>query len=291
MGTRVEITDGNFTATISNVGAELKSVIHLNSKTEFMWQADQDIWPRTAPVLFPIVGKVKNDLLRAQGKTFPLTQHGFARDMTFAMVEQTTSKVVYQLIYSDATLQKYPYDFKLLLSYEWVSGELICGYEVHNLGVVDMPFSIGAHPGFALPGMQMSDWKLIFNKPETLSRHLLSDGLFDHTSEAVMHQTNELPLRLELFDKDAIVFKHMNSTEVKLINLSETHSVNMRFEGFPYFGIWTKKGNQRFVCLEPWFGHSDYTEGHEDITKKEGMQMLPSHQVFKASYALTFSKS
>lgn len=289
METKIEITNGVFKATISTLGAELKSVKNTDTNTEFMWQADADIWPRTAPVLFPIVGKVKNDLLRVNSKTFPLTQHGFARDLPFSIVEQTESKAVFKLIYSEATLQKFPYDFKLLLTYEWQNNELICGYEVHNLGVVDMPFSIGAHPGFALPGAHLNEWELLFDKEETLSRHLLHDGLFNHQTELVMNKSNHLPLAVELFDKDAIVFKNMQSSSITLADTKSNYAIKMRFDGFPYFGIWTKKGNQRFVCLEPWFGHSDYTEGHEDITKKEGMQMLPSHQVFKANYALTFS--
>jgi galactose mutarotase-like enzyme len=63
----------------------------------------------------------------------------------------------------------------------------------------------------------------------------------------------------------------------------------MCFNGFPYFGVWTKYGAQRFICLEPWFGHSDYIEGHKDITKKEGMLALPSHECFKTNYTLEFS--
>lgn len=290
METKIEITNGVFTATISTLGAELKSVKSVANNHEFMWQADADIWPRTAPVLFPIVGKVKNDLLRVNSKTYPLSQHGFARDLPFSIAEQTESKAVFKLIYSDATLQKYPYDFKLLLSYEWQNNELVCGYEVHNLGVVDMPFSIGAHPGFVLPGAHLNEWKLLFDKPESLSRHLLQDGLFNHETEDLVTQSNELQLSVELFDKDAIVFKNMQSSILTLVHDKSNYTIKMRFDGFPYFGIWTKKGNQRFVCLEPWFGHSDYTEGHEDITKKEGMQTLPSHQVFKAHYALTFSE-
>jgi hypothetical protein len=34
----------------------------------------------TAPILFPIVGRLKNDELRHRGKLYPMTRHGFARD-------------------------------------------------------------------------------------------------------------------------------------------------------------------------------------------------------------------
>jgi galactose mutarotase-like enzyme len=277
----------NFTAIVSNNGAELKSIKHLNG-TEFMWQADADIWPRTAPVLFPIVGKVKNDLLRVKDKGYAISQHGFARDKKFSLIEQTENKLVYQLLYSDETLQKFPYDFKLILTYEWVGDKLICGYEVYNLGVETMPFSIGAHPGFLIPDGDFSQCELQFNKPETSERHLLENGLFNHQTQLVLNNTQVLPLSVELFDLDAVVFKNLQSNQVSLVHKNSNYRVTMSFDGFPYFGIWAKKGSQRFVCLEPWFGHSDYTEGHPDITKKEGMLALPSHECFKTSYSLEF---
>lgn len=277
----------NFTAVISNNGAELKSVKHSNG-TEFMWQADADIWPRTAPVLFPIVGKVKNDKLRVKDKTFAISQHGFARDKKFSIQTQTENKVVYQLLYSDETLQKFPFDFKLLLTYEWLGDKLICGYEVYNLGVETMPFSIGAHPGFLIPNADFSGCELRFNKPELAVRHLLENGLFNHQTQPVLNNEQVLPLRVALFDLDAVVFKDLQSNEVNLVNKKSNYRVKMCFDGFPHFGIWAKKGTQRFVCLEPWFGHSDYLEGHDDITKKEGMLSLPSHECFKTSYSLEF---
>ncbi len=278
----------NFTAVVSNNGAELKSIKHLNG-TEFMWQADADIWPRTAPVLFPIVGKVKNDLLRVKENGYAISQHGFARDKKFSLIEQTENKLVYQLLYSDETLQKFPYDFKLILTYEWVGDKLICGYEVYNLGVEIMPFSIGAHPGFLIPDGDFSQCELLFNKPETSERHLLENGLFSHKTQLVLNNTQVLPLSLGLFDLDAVVFKSLQSNQVSLVHKNSNYKVTMSFDGFPYFGIWAKKGSQRFVCLEPWFGHSDYTEGHPDITKKEGMLALPSHECFKTNYTLEFS--
>ncbi|MFN3446445.1 MAG: aldose 1-epimerase family protein [Bacteroidia bacterium] len=277
----------NFTAIVSNNGAELKSIKHLNG-TEFMWQADADIWPRTAPVLFPIVGKVKNDLLRVKDKGYAISQHGFARDKKFSLIEQTENKLVYQLLYSDETLQKFPYDFKLILTYEWIGDKLICGYEVYNLGVETMPFSIGAHPGFLIPDGDFSQCELLFNKPETSERHLLENGLFNHQTQLVLNNTQVLPLSVELFDLDAVVFKNLQSNQVSLVHKNSSYRVTMSFDGFPHFGIWAKKGSQRFVCLEPWFGHSDYTEGHPDITKKEGVLALPSHESFKTNYILEF---
>ena len=278
----------NCSATISSIGAELKSVKHQNG-TEFMWQGQPDIWPRSAPVLFPIVGKVKNDTLKINHQPYAMGQHGFARDLSFMVQHQTANSVVFQLISSQQTREKFPFEFKLLLSYTWQDDTLICGYEVQNLDSDTMPFSIGAHPGFNIPDGEMNACELRFNRAEEPVRHLLTDGLFNHQTETLPWQNGVLKLHTSLFDKDAIVLKNTASTQVTLKHTLSNYQVMMDYTGFPYLGIWSKKDMQRFVCLEPWFGHADFIEGHTDMQKKEGIQLLPSHQNFKAQYALTFS--
>ena len=55
-----------------------------------LWQAGP-VWPRHAPVLFPIVGRLKDDRLRHQGKSYHLPQHGFARDRRFAWLNRSAT--------------------------------------------------------------------------------------------------------------------------------------------------------------------------------------------------------
>lgn len=284
----VEIKSTHFTAKISTLGAELKSV-KSHTGTEFMWQADADIWPRTAPVLFPIVGKVKNDLVRVNGTTYGISQHGFARDKNFSIIDQSEHHVKMQLLYDDDSLKKYPFDFKLTLSYSWVNEELVCGYLIENVGAVDMPFSIGAHPGFVIPEGHFEGYEIRFEKEETAVRYLLDNGLFTGETELVLDQSKTLTLTKDLFDKDAIVFRKLMSDWVELINPKTGYTVKMTFAGFPDFGIWAKKGTQRFVCLEPWIGHADGTDGHEDLVKKPGVRILHPHATFIAEYRLGFS--
>lgn len=287
--TRLIIIRSNyFTAKISTLGAELKSV-RSTKGTEFMWQADADIWPRTAPVLFPVVGKVKNDVLKVNGVSYGIGQHGFARDKNFKVIEEDDNHVKLQLIYDDETLKQFPFDFKLTLSYTWVNEELVCSYEVENAGAVPMYFSIGAHPGFNVPEGHFDTYYLQFEKAETSERYLLDGGLFNNKTEPVLNNSTVLPLSVGLFDKDAIVFKQLRSSWIELKHRTSLYSVKMKFDGFPCFGIWAKKGTQRFICLEPWFGHADVVEGHEDVSEKEGILALDPHKIFIAQYGLAFA--
>jgi galactose mutarotase-like enzyme len=284
----VEIKSKNNTALISTLGAELKSVKD-HKGTEFMWQADADIWPRNAPILFPIVGKVRNDMVRVKGVTYGISQHGFARDRIFSVTSQTDSSVKMQLIYDDDTLKKYPFDFKLTLGYAWENDELMCSFEIENAGATDMPYSIGAHPGFNIPEGHFKNYSVKFEKEETAERYLLDNGLFNGIAEPLLQHSDMLPLSAELFDKDAIVFKNLQSSWVELKHNTGSYSIRMNFAGFPHFAIWAKKGTQRFVCLEPWFGYADTVEGHDDLSTKPGIRTLKPHEKFVCEYGLRFN--
>ncbi len=287
MAKSISISNGLFTAVIATSGAELKSVQHVDG-TEFMWQGDEKIWPRTAPVLFPIVGKVKDDVLLVNGQAYAMTQHGFARDMEFEVLSQDETSVKLKLVQDETTLKKYPFAFDLILGYAWENDSLVCSYEVNNPNNETLPFSIGAHPGFNTPGNDLSEYELVFEQAETQSRHLLSNGLFNGQTEPLLKQSNTLPLHTSLFDKDAIVFKQLESSWVQLKHRHSTYAVTMHFMGFINFGIWSKKGCEQFVCLEPWFGHADGVEGHTDIYKKANTFKLPPNLYFKIHYTLSF---
>ena len=48
--------------TVNTLGAELQSINYEGK--ELLWQGDQSIWGDRSPLLFPIVGRLKNDELK-----------------------------------------------------------------------------------------------------------------------------------------------------------------------------------------------------------------------------------
>ncbi len=283
------LTNNRISVQINSLGAELISVVDANQGFEFMWQGNPEIWGRTSPVLFPIVGKVKDDKLKIGGDSYPLTQHGFARDCIFECNQNNSSSIHFRLANSTETLAKYPFAFILEISYEIIENRVICTWNVTNSGDTSIYFSIGAHPGFHIIGSNLSDYVLLFGEMEVLERLLLTNGLLNHTSKLLVSNENELPLNKALFEDDAIVLKHFNSQEITLKHRSLTHAVTVHCKDFPYMGIWSKKGTDAFLCIEPWFGIADTIEGHTDITKKEGMICLETRNTFKASYSMDFT--
>lgn len=59
---RVSLSTQRLSATVKAEGAELTSLKDAQGR-ELLWQAGE-AWPRHSPILFPIVGKVKDDTLR-----------------------------------------------------------------------------------------------------------------------------------------------------------------------------------------------------------------------------------
>jgi galactose mutarotase-like enzyme len=271
-------------------GAELTSVRDLKDDTEYLWQADPSFWGRHAPVLFPIVGRLKDDQFQHRGQAYHLTQHGFARDLPFVPQQAPEGSLTYRLQATPETKQRYPFDFQLDITYTLEGRDLRVAYEVSNLGAEPMPFSIGAHPAFRCPlvaGERFEDYDFVLAQAETVDRHLLAGGLYTGEVERVLPQGDHLPLEGELFQRDALVFHDLASEWVALRSRQSGREVRMYIAGFPYFGLWTKPGAP-FVCLEPWQGLADYQRASGHLSDKVGIILLMPEQTHRASYRVSF---
>ena len=207
-------------------GAELQSIYNKKRSLEYMWSGDPAFWGKKSPVLFPIVGSLKNDTYYFENKAYQLSRHGFARDMDFTVTDQTASSITFTLTRNDATCEKYPFQFRFDVIYSIKNYQLQVTYRVVNKGEVNQKlyFSVGGHPAFKLPllpGTAYTDYYLEFNKVENAGRWLISkEGLIEAGSTALLNNTQRLPLAKELFYKDAIVLKQLRSDKVKLVSNS-----------------------------------------------------------------------
>ncbi len=268
-------------------GAELCSIFNKQTNLEYLWQAGP-AWPKHAPILFPIVGQLKDNLYHHNGKKYSLDRHGFARTKTFKLIDEQQSSVEYQLTSSSETLDVYPFEFDLKIRYELQGANLKIIYIVQNKGNNEMLFSIGAHPAFKVPlveGENYGDYFLEFNKEENADRWLLNKGLLDNNSKPMLENTNTLPLTKSLFYEDALVFKNLKSNVISLKNKKNNHGLHFKFENYPYFGIWAAK-NADFVCLEPWHGIADSVISDQQLKNKEGIISLPPGKEFYCEYSI-----
>ena len=207
-----------------------------------------------------------------------MPRHGFARNFEFQILNQTENSVVFVLESNSETLKNYPFEFKLQLEYELDGNELKMNYSVENRSEVTMPFSIGAHPAFAIED-SFSDYSLQFNEAEEFVSYELENEQFSNSFRKINSENGQINLNYSLFEKDALVFKHLKSNELILLNKNKP-VLSVQFEGFPYLGIWTKP-NAPFLCIEPWCGLADNSNHNGNFIEKEGIQLLEKNGVFQ----------
>jgi galactose mutarotase-like enzyme len=271
----VTISNGTLTATINTLGAELISLVKNNKN--YIWNIDETYWNKTSPVLFPIVGRLKNDSYTFNGKTYQLPRHGFARNMEFTFDKKSDSQVIFELNETEETKAIYPFSFKLLMAYTLMENELVIEYFVRNQSDEVLPFSIGAHPAFNI-SENFENYSLQFNAADTFETHHLENESFNGKTTLVDTKNNAIALNFTLFEKDALVFKQLNSNEVILKNKDKA-ILKVNYDHFPYLGIWTKQ-NAPFLCIEPWCGLADSNNHNGDLEEKEGMNHLPAGEDF-----------
>lgn len=269
---------------VADRGAELKSLRELADGTEYIFDGDPTWWKYSSPILFPIVGKVRDGKYRAEGKEFSLPQHGFARTSDFWLVDASANSIAFALESNAATLAVYPYRFRLELTYELDGKEVKFIWRVKNLDDREIYFSIGAHPAICCPisyRENFTDCYLKFNRPEKSSRLVLTANGLSHERIPTLNGT-ELDLNYDLFKGDALIFDDLKSDEISLCSRKSSKSLTVRAKNFPYWGIWTPdKGGAPFVCIEPWHGHADYIDFSGDLKDKEGIRKLSAGEIFE----------
>ncbi|NHM06987.1 aldose 1-epimerase family protein [Flavobacterium sp. CYK-4] len=279
----VSIENSQLTATINSKGAELISLRKNSDNREYIWNAHPAFWGKHAPVLFPIVGTLKDNQYVFNDKTYSLLRHGFARDYEFELISNSATEVVFSLKANAETLRVYPFDFELQLIYKLEENALIVGYKVINKTTATMPFSIGGHPAFALP-KTFDNYSLLFEFQETLKQYSLKHDLLSEVTIPIELEHKKLPLNYRLFENDAMVFKSMKSKKITILE-NEHSLLNFHYKDFENFGIWTKPG-AAFICLEPWLGYSDTTNHNGNIIQKEAIQKLAPQSQFNGQFQI-----
>lgn len=264
---------------INTHGAELSSIFNKKESKEMLWQGDEKYWGRRSPVLFPVVGKYKNGKTTYSGKEYSLGQHGFARDSEFTLIEESENKLSFELTSNDETLTKYPFEFRLVCSFELNGDRIIVGWNVENTDNKKICFSIGAHPAFYC---RKGETMLAMNGKNIKYNLINGEGLYtapkyDIESSFVLHEN--------VFDKDALIIENSGVTEVALVDNNKKY-LAVAFDA-EVFGVWSPaKKNAPFVCIEPWYGRCDAEDFEGDITEREYGNSLDIGETWYKEYEI-----
>jgi len=279
-----------FKIAITAIGAEISSFKSKKTGAEYIWQANPEIWGSHAPVLFPIVGGLKNDTYIHLGKKYQLPRHGFIRrNKSLKIIEKSSSSILLELLSSSQTLEIYPFSFSFQIQFTLIKNKLIVKHRIMNTGENDLFFSLGAHPAFNCPfdkNEQYDDYFLQFETNESLNTwDLNNEGLISYEAQKMINNTDILHLHSTIFNKDALIFKSLKSREVKLKSRNHHKEVIIRFNDFSSLGLWAKP-NADFVCIEPWLGYADNENTSQIFSEKEGIIKLAAHREYTATYSI-----
>lgn len=271
------------TVIINKIGAEIVS-IKVNDDTEIIHQSDM-FWNGSAPVLFPICGKLYDGNLRIGGVKYPLKPHGFARDSEFNLMEFTEDLAVFSLISNEETKKIYPYDFELIITYKLLGKSIDVSYEIINDSKETMYFSIGSHEGYnCMSGLK--NYVIEFETEERAVPYSDSDCSFDFSDGAI----KTIKLSDELFTGSrSIIFKNPTSNALTLKSIDGKEKIRVEYEGFSYLVIWTKP-NTQFVCIEPWCGMGEFDGFPKDISEKEGIEAIEENGQFEIHHIITIGE-
>ncbi|USF27711.1 Protein LacX, plasmid [Firmicutes bacterium ASF500] len=283
-----DLKRGKLQAKVRAKGGELISLTDGDGQ-EHIWEGDPAFWAGQNPILFPIVGALKDGRVDIGGKTYEMGRHGFAREMEFTTVGQGEDFVTLELREDETTLAQYPFPFSLKVTHQLLEDGFSTTFEVENPGASPMPFCVGAHPAIRIPeGENFEDYELLFDEAERADSHLLTPpGIIRHDGRRPMlEESGKIPLRYADFaEMDTLIFSMLRSGNVSLFNRKTGRSVGLDFHEFPMVAFWTKPGAP-FLCLEPWHGCAAYDNESGKFADKPFCVTLQPGESKRLSYSI-----
>lgn len=259
----ITLRRGALTARVETMGGELVS-LRDGTDMEYIWEGDPVYWSGRNPVLFPIVGKLKDGRVKIGGTDYEMAQHGFARRKEFAVAEQGADYVVFELREDADTLHQYPFPFSLRVHHQLTEDGFYTEFAAVNTGHAPMPFCIGAHTAFRCPlnkGERFEDYCLVFDQVEQADSILpYQNGLWHDKTIPALPGTDTIPLDYKVYDAvDTLIFDGLKSKTVQLRHKTAGRGVEVDFSQFPMVAFWTKPNAcAPYICIEPWQGCAAY---------------------------------
>ena len=291
----VELSNQYLTVNLHPKGAEIISIKGKKDQLNYMWRRDTSQWANSAPILFPIVGAIKNDTCRIDGKEYHMTQHGFARHNEFEIKNQSQTEVTFTLVSNDEIIKQYPFLFELNVTYKLVENTLTCFINVKNKDHQTIYFQVGGHPAFACPFMEnesSNDYYVEFAEYETRNQKVIDVAKrgMSHVQLPFFDHEKRFFVRQQLFNNDAIVIKDFKSENISIKSLNHQKSIVFHMQGFDHVGLWTAKHVGGLLAIEPWIGHADYVDFDGEFKEKESCVALDTDKEFNVQFAVEINQ-
>lgn len=269
-------------------GAELTRIYSKKYNKEILWNGDKMHWARQSPVLFPIVGRLKENETLIEDEVYRMNQHGFARDMDFDVINKDSNSITYKLTSNESTKEIYPYNFNLFITYTISNQGVKITWKVENIDSKEIYFSIGGHPAFNISSSKdLTDYYLEFKCRENIENIHLEGAYYNEVEK--VESLSKLDLSPEVFKNDAVIYTNID--EISLKSRKEEYYIKVSFKDFPLVGIWSPyykdtSSTAPFICIEPWYGLADSTNSNKIYKNKRYINKLNIGEAFETSYSI-----
>ena len=284
----MKLKNNRYEVTFCTKGGEIESFTDLETGIQYMWQGHPDYWTGKNPGLFPLVGNTLDGTYEINGKTYSMKNHGLIRYATLSCIKENEKEVIMALDSDEETRKQYPFDFHYEVAYTLEGNQLTITYRITNTGTEDMPFTFGLHPGFNCPlceGETFEDYTLKFDHTEKM-KQLIFDGEKKKPYVLADVELDHISCSYDLIEEYlTLIYEGAKSSHLTLSG-PKGHGVKISIAGYPYLAIWTAKKGAPFICLEPWYGHADFSEVEEDFYHREGTMILSPSKTFTTSYTI-----
>ena len=278
----VEVADGACGAGGASVGIER------------LWCGDPAVWGRHAPVLFPLIGRLREGYYTLEGKRVDAPTHGFCRDRVFEVERISPCAVRFSTVDDEQTRGAYPFAFSFSIEYALEGNAIVKTHRVENRGEADMPFEIGGHEAYAvrlLAGERMADYFVRFEGLDHLEAFGMDEqGILSLPKMRIELDAGCLRRTPEQLGLDTVVLEDVPGRKVTLGCEKSDHAVTVEFPDFPYLGIWTAqgRGEPRYLCIEPWSALPDGHFASREFSEKPGVRTLAPGEAAELTYRMAF---
>ncbi|MBN1623649.1 MAG: aldose 1-epimerase family protein [Clostridia bacterium] len=289
----LQLKNEHLEVVISTTGAELKSIRKSGDTdgVEYLWQLNPEIWERQAPLLFPVIGRLKDEEYVHDGRKYKMDIHGFARFKEFSVVEKSNERVALEITHDEKTLLEYPFEFRLTISYTLSESSIIKEHRIENTGNCRMYYEIGGHEGYNLAffkGEIMEDYFIEFNGMDSLMTYTTDENvMIEKDMKKLELAGNRLYLSPEVFKGDALIMDTFINRTVSLCNTKNNRKVVVEFNDFKYLGLWTKYMRGNYICIEPWTSLPDCNYLGKELNEKKDVRFLDAGVNEKLKYTIS----
>jgi len=278
------IENDNLICSIESDGAEIRSLKNKATGEEYIWQIDKSIWGSSSPVLFPAIGKIKDDKITFKGKEYAMPKHGIIRNNnTLIFKKNSDSKCVFTLINSQETLKQYPFKFSFSIEFSLIDNRLIMNYVIENRDSVPMHFACGGHTAYTCPlskDVTLADYVIEFpTKIALKAKTLGTSGLLSHNIRNINSKGEVLTLSDTLFNEDALIFSDIDCNWIRLRKKEDKKGIVVHFKDYPHLALWSKPAAD-YVCVEPWLGLPDHENESIDLSQKSTYKTIEPNAKF-----------